>query len=133
MVRVAVGLWLGLALLGLLSGGYLWLLRSEVRTAVIARNVVRPEQVEDAVTSVLMSNTVVALLFAAAYSGFALALRAGRRWARVALSAVAALQLVLLVLSGLGSVANLVSIVLVVAALVVTWHGATSRWLAEKA
>lgn len=122
MLRGAVAAWLALAVFGLLNGGSLWLLRSEVRQALLAQQSLPANQVEETVTNLLLSNTVVAVLFAAAYVTFGLLLRAGRRWTRPVLTVVAVLQLVLVALSGLGNIANLVTVVLLVAALVFTWR-----------
>jgi hypothetical protein len=131
-LRSAVGVWLALAVFGLVNVGYLWLVRDSVRRLLIEQQHVRAEAAPALTQQLLVDNTITAAVLAAVYGSLAVLLRTGRSWARLALTAVAGLHLMLALLAGGRTVQNVLVVLLVLAGLVLTWRSTTSRWLAER-
>ncbi|GDY29461.1 hypothetical protein [Gandjariella thermophila] len=131
-LRGAVGVWLALAIFGLANAGYLWLLRDSVRRLLIEQQHVRPDDAPGLTHQLLVDNTVTAVLLAVVYAALAVLLRTGRSWARLGLTAVAGLHLALTLVAGGRTVQNVLVAVLILAGLLLTWRGTTSRWLAER-
>src|SRR5437879_3272692 len=129
-LRAAVGVWLALAVFGLVNAGYLWLVRDGVRRVLVEQQHVRAEQAAAVTHELLVDNSIAAVVLAVAYAGLGLLLRAGRGWARIGLSAVAGVHLLLVLSAGGRSVQNVFAVLLVLAGLVLTWRSTASSWLA---
>ncbi|MCP2165981.1 hypothetical protein [Goodfellowiella coeruleoviolacea] len=129
IVRVTVGVWLALAVFGLVNVGYLWLLRDRVRQLVASSAIVPADQVDQVTQGLLLTNTAIAVLFGGAYAGFALLLHRRRRWARIALTVVGALHLLLVLTNGL-SVQNLLVVLLIAAGVACAWSRGVAAWTA---
>lgn len=128
-LRGAVAVWLALAAFELLTAVAAWLNRNQIRNTLLEQRLISPDKVDAAVRDLLVQNTLVAGLFAAAYIAFGLLLFRGKTWARIAITVAAALQLVVLI-SGLSLVGVLI-LGLIASGLVLSWLPTTSRWLAE--
>ena len=121
-VRIAVGLWLAVAVFVLFTSAGLWFQRGEIE-----RMSGKPP---GEVTTFLLSLTVVAVIFAAGYGWLTWLLVKRRNWARIVLSLVALVHMLWLLVVGV-SAASLVTLLLICAAIVFTWQSATAQWLAE--
>lgn len=121
-VRIAVGLWLATAVFVLFTTAGLWFQRGQVQELT--------NWSSGQVTSFLVTLTVVAVIFAAAYASLAWTFLRRRNWARVVLSFLAIVHMVWLLFLGI-SAANLVTLLLICAAIVFTWQRAAAQWLAE--
>lgn len=121
-VRIAVGLWLATAVFVLFTTAGLWFQRGQVQELT--------NWSSGQVTSFLVTLTVVAVIFAAAYALLAWTFLRRRNWARVVLSFLAIVHMVWLLFLGI-SAANLVTLLLICAAIVFTWQRAAAQWLAE--
>ncbi|GAA3638886.1 hypothetical protein C8D88_101206 [Lentzea atacamensis] len=121
-VRIAVGLWLAIAVFVLFTTAGLWFQRGEIE-----RLSGRPPA---DVTNFLVALTVVAVIFAALYGLLTRLLVKRKNWARVALSVVSIVHMIWLLLVGV-STANLVVLLLICVAIVFTWQARTAQWLAE--
>ncbi|GGM69812.1 hypothetical protein GCM10012275_45450 [Longimycelium tulufanense] len=129
--HLAVGFFLALAAFVVLQAILLWLNQDAMRRNLVDRGLVQAAEADAAVRTLLVQNTVVNVLFGAADAGFALLLRRGRVWARVALTVVGMLQLFLLLVGGGLTASGLVAFALLAAGMATLWLPATSRWLAE--
>jgi hypothetical protein len=121
-VRIAVGLWLAVAVFVLFTSAGLWFQHGEIE-----RMSGKPP---GEVTNFLLSLTVVAVIFAAVYGWLTWIFLKRANWARVALSVVAIVHMLWLLIVGV-SAASLVTLLLICAAIVFTWQSATAQWLAE--
>lgn len=121
-VRIAVGLWLAVAVFVLFTSAGLWLQRGEIE-----RLSGKPP---GEVTTFLLALTVVAVIFAAVYGWLTRLFLKRRGWARIALSLVAIGHMLWLLIVGV-SAANLVTLLLICGAIVFTWQSAAAQWLAE--
>jgi hypothetical protein len=129
-LRSAVAVWVALAAFGLLTAAASWASRSQLRQVLLNQRLIPPDKIDATLQTLLVRNTLVFALFAAAYVAFGLVLYRGKSWARLALSLVAALQLLVLLSSGVSvSVALLFG--LIISGLVLSWLPASSRWLAD--
>lgn len=121
-VRIAIGLWLAIAVFVLFTTVGLWFQRGEIER-ISSRS-------SADVTNFLVALTVVSVIFAAVYGWLTRLLYKRRNWARVVLSVVSIVHMIWLLLVGL-SAANLVTLLLICAAIVFTWQARTAQWLAE--
>lgn len=121
-VRIAVGLWLAIAVFVLFTTAGLWFQRGEIE-----RLTNRPS---GEVTNFLLSLTVVAVIFAGLYAWLTRLFLKRKNWARIALSLIAIAHMLWLLVVGI-STASLVTLLLICAAVVFTWQSATAQWLAE--
>jgi hypothetical protein len=121
-VRIAVGLWLAVAVFVLFTSAGLWFQHGEIE-----RMSGKPP---GEVTNFLLALTVAAVVFAAVYGLLAWLLVRRRNWARIALTVVAVVHMLWLLLVGV-SAANLVTLLLICVAIVFTWQSATAQWLTE--
>ena len=121
-VRITVGLWLAIAVFVLFVTAGLWFQRGQVQELT--------RWSSGQVTSFLVTLTVVAVVFAAAYAWLTRLFLRRKNWARVALSIVAVLHAIWLLLLGV-SAANLVTLLLICIAIVFTWQRRTAEWFAE--
>ncbi|MFD9699330.1 hypothetical protein [Lentzea sp. NPDC059081] len=121
-VRVAVGLWLAIAVFILFTTAGLWFQRAEI------------EQLSGRpagdVTTFLVALTVVGVIFAALYGWLTRTFLRRKGWARPALSIVAVVHMMWLLIVGV-SAASLVTLLLICVAIVFTWQRATAQWVAE--
>lgn len=121
-VRIAVGLWLAIAVFVLFVTAGLWFQRGQVQELTTWSS--------GEVTGFLATLTVIAVIFAAAYAWLTRLFLRRRNWARIALSIMAILHMLWLLFLGI-SAANLVTLLLICAAIVFTWQSSTAQWLAE--
>jgi hypothetical protein len=121
-VRIAVGLWLAIAVFVVFTTAGLWFQRGEVQQLT--------NWTSGQVTSFLTTLSVVALIFVAAYAWLTRLFLRRRNWARIALSFIAIVHMIWILFLGV-SAANLVTLLLICAAIVFTWQRATAQWLAE--
>lgn len=121
-VRIAVGLWLAIAVFVVFTTGGLWFQRGEVQQLT--------NWTSGQVTSFLTMLTVAALIFVAAYAWLTRLFLRRRNWARIALSFIAIVHMIWILFLGV-SASNLVTLLLICAAIVFTWQRATAQWLAE--
>lgn len=121
-VRIAVGLWLAIAVFVLFTTAGLWFQRGEIE-----RLTNRPS---GEVTNFLLSLTVLAVIFAGLYAWLTRLFLKRKNWARIALSLIAIAHMLWLLVVGI-STASLVTLLLICAAVVFTWQSATAQWLAE--
>lgn len=121
-VRIAVGLWLAIAVFVLFTSAGLWFQRGEIEQLSG-----RPP---GEVTNFLIALTVVAVIFAAVYAWLTRLFLKRRNSARIALSLVAIGHMLWLLIVGV-SAANLVTLLLICAAIVFTWQRAAAQWVAE--
>jgi hypothetical protein len=121
-VRIAVGLWLATAVFVLFTVVGLWFQRGHVQELT--------KWSSDQVTSFLVTLTVVAVIFAAAYAWLTRAFLRRKNWARVALSVISIVHMIWILFLGV-SAANLVTLLLICVAIVFTWQSRTAQWLAE--
>lgn len=121
-VRIAVGLWLAIAVFVLFTTAGLWFQRGEIE-----RLTNRPS---GEVTNFLLSLTVVAVIFVGLYAWLTRLFLKRKNWARIALSLIAIAHMLWLLVVGI-STASLVTLLLICAAVVFTWQSATAQWLAE--
>ena len=121
-VRIAVGLWLAIAVFVLFTTAGLWFQRGQVQELT--------KWSSGQVTGFLLTLTVIAVLFAAAYAWLTRTFLRRRNWARIALSTVAVVHMIWILLLGV-SAANLVTLLLICAAIVFTWQSAAAQWVAE--
>lgn len=126
-VRVAVGLWLATATFGVLNTIYYWTQFGAVRDALAKLGSADPAQ---GASTLLTFHSVTMVLFAVPYVLFALLLRRGRPWARVALTAVAVLELLYLVGQGVNAEGVLIAMLLA-GALLTSWWRTSTDWLLE--
>ncbi|MEU5691476.1 hypothetical protein [Actinosynnema sp. NPDC020468] len=124
-VRGAVGVWYALAAFGLVNVAYLWSQRDTLTEAAAKSGFG-----SDAVTSLLVQLTIVAVVVGVGYAVFARLLRRGVRWSRGAISSVAALHALWVVLSGAGP-ANIVVLLLIAGGLAFTWVRGTAEWVRQ--
>lgn len=122
-LRIAAGCWLATAVFGLLNVISLWFLRQQVAD--------RAKVPVGEVTGLVVSITLVTLVFAGAYVYLTLKLYRRRRWARGVISAVAVAHMLWLLLLGV-SAATLVTLLLISVGAVLTWNPRTAQWIAEK-
>ena len=121
-VRIAVGLWLALAVFVLFTTAGLWFQRGEIEQL--------SGKPPGEVTVFLISLTVPAVIFAALYGWLTRLFLRRRNWARIALSLLSIVHMLWLLIVGI-SPASLVTLLLICAAIVFTWQSATAQWLAE--
>lgn len=121
-VRIAVGLWLAIAVFVLFTTAGLWFQRGEVQELT--------GWTSGQVTSFLATLSVVALLFVAAYALLTRLFLKRRNWARIALSFVAIVHMIWILFVGI-SASSLVTLLLICVAIVFTWQARTAQWLAE--
>ncbi|MDX8037522.1 hypothetical protein SK803_45625 [Lentzea sp. BCCO 10_0856] len=121
-VRIAVGLWLALAVFVLFTTAGLWFQRGEIEKL--------SGKPPGEVTVFLISLTVPAVIFAALYGWLTRIFLRRRNWARIALSLLSIVHMLWLLIVGI-SPASLVTLLLICAAIVFTWQSATAQWLAE--
>ena len=121
-VRIAVGLWLAIAVFVVFTTAGLWFQRGEVQRLT--------NWTSGQVTGFLTMLSVVALVFVAAYAWLTRLLLRRRNWARIALSVIAIVHMIWILFLGV-SAANLVTLLLICAAIVFTWQRATAQWVAE--
>ncbi|MGW6937266.1 hypothetical protein ACWGE0_44960 [Lentzea sp. NPDC054927] len=121
-VRIAVGLWLALAVFVLFTTAGLWFQRGEIEKL--------SGKPPGEVTVFLISLTVPAVIFAALYGWLTRLFLRRRNWARIALSLLSIVHMLWLLIVGI-SPASLVTLLLICAAIVFTWQSATAQWLAE--
>ncbi|WP_434452570.1 hypothetical protein [Lentzea sp. E54] len=121
-VRIAVGLWLALAVFVLFTTAGLWFERGAVQELT--------GWTSAEATSFLATLTVAALIFVAAYAWLTRLLLKRRGWARVALSIVSIVHMIWILFVGV-TPANLVTLLLISVAIVFTWQARTAKWLAE--
>ncbi|NGY58802.1 hypothetical protein G7043_07655 [Lentzea sp. NEAU-D13] len=121
-VRIAVGLWLAIAVFVVFTTVGLWFQRGEVQQLT--------NWTSEQVTSFLTMLSVVALIFVAAYALLTRLFLRRRNWARIALSFIAIVHMIWILFLGV-SASNLVTLLLICAAIVFTWQRATAQWLAE--
>ncbi|MFC3892195.1 hypothetical protein ACFOWZ_11980 [Lentzea rhizosphaerae] len=121
-VRIAVGLWLAIAVFVLFTTAGLWFQRGQVQELT--------KWSSGQVTSFLLTLTVIAVLFAAAYAWLTRTFLRRKNWARIALSTVAVVHMIWILFLGV-SAANLVTLLLICAAIVFTWQSAAAQWVAE--
>ncbi|MDX8144610.1 hypothetical protein SK854_21015 [Lentzea sp. BCCO 10_0061] len=121
-VRIAVGLWLAIAVFVLFTTAGLWFQRGEVQELT--------GWTSGQVTSFLATLSVVALLFVAAYALLTRLFLKRRNWARIALSFIAIVHMIWILFVGI-SASSLVTLLLICVAIVFTWQARTAQWLAE--
>jgi uncharacterized protein YybS (DUF2232 family) len=121
-VRIAVGLWLAIAVFVLFTTAGLWFQRGQVQELT--------KWSSGQVTSFLLTLTAIAVLFAAAYAWLTRTFLRRKNWARIALSVVAVVHMIWILFLGV-SAANLVTLLLICAAIVFTWQRAAAQWVAE--
>lgn len=121
-VRIAVGLWLAIAVFVLFTTAGLWFQRGQVQELT--------KWSSGQVTGFLLTLTVIAVLFAAAYAWLTRTFLRHKNWARIALSVVAVVHMIWILFLGV-SAANLVTLLLICAAIVFTWQRAAAQWVAE--
>ena len=121
-VRIAVGLWLAIAVFVLFTTAGLWFQRGQVQELT--------KWSSGQVTSFLLTLTVIAVLFSAAYAWLTRTFLRRKNWARIALSTVAVVHMIWILFLGV-SAANLVTLLLICAAIVFTWQRAAAQWVAE--
>ncbi|WP_086667959.1 hypothetical protein [Lentzea kentuckyensis] len=121
-VRIAVGLWLAIAVFVVFTTAGLWFQRGEVQQLT--------NWTSGQVTSFLTTLSVAALIFVAAYAWLTRLFLRRRNWARIALSFIAIVHMIWILFVGV-SAASLVTLLLICAAIVFTWQRATAQWLAE--
>ncbi|HEX7302136.1 hypothetical protein [Lentzea sp.] len=121
-VRVAVGLWLAIAVFILFTTAGLWFQRGDIEQL--------SGRTAGDVTNFLIALTVVGVVFAALYGWLTRGFLQRRNWARAALSIVAIVHMMWLLLVGV-SAANLVTLLLICVAIVFTWQRAAAQWVAE--
>lgn len=121
-VRIAVGLWLAIAVFVVFTTAGLWFQRGEVQELT--------KGTSEQVTSFLTTLSVVALVFAAAYAWLTRLFLQRRSWARIALSITSIVHMILILFVGV-SAANLVTLLLICVAIVFTWQARTAQWFAE--
>ena len=121
-IRIAVGLWLAIAVFVLFTTAGLWFQRGQVQELT--------KWSSGQVTSFLLTLTVIAVLFSAAYAWLTRTFLRRKNWARIALSTVAVVHMIWILFLGV-SAANLVTLLLICAAIVFTWQRAAAQWVAE--
>jgi len=121
-VRIAVGLWLAIAVFVLFTTAGLWFQRGEVQQLT--------GWTSGQVTSFLATLSAVALLFVAAYALLTRLFLKRRNWARIALSFIAIVHMIWILFVGI-SASSLVTLLLICVAIVFTWQARTAQWLAE--
>ncbi|MBE9374885.1 hypothetical protein IQ251_10565 [Saccharopolyspora sp. HNM0983] len=130
MLRVSIVLWWIVAVVLLLQTGSMWLGRAELPGVLLRQGAVGAGAAQDRAEHLLLVNTLVAVVFAAAYLALGAALFRRRPWARIALSAVGVLHLLMLL--GTGAVLSVNAVVLVIgaAAAVLLWRRPSGDWIA---
>jgi hypothetical protein len=121
-VRIAVGLWLAIAVFVLFTIVGLWFQRGDIERL--------SGQAPGDVTTFLVTLTVVAVGLSALYAWLTRVFLKRRAWARISLTFVAIGHMLWLLLVG-PTAANLVTLLLICAAVIFTWQPATAQWLAE--
>ncbi|MFD4672308.1 hypothetical protein ACFWNN_21450 [Lentzea sp. NPDC058450] len=121
-VRIAVGLWLAIAVFLFLTTAGLWFQRAEVRELT--------DWSEGQITSFLATLSGVALFFVVAYGLLVWQFLKRKNWPRAALSFVAIVHMIWILFVGV-SASSLVTLLLICAAIVFTWQARTAQWLAE--
>lgn len=122
VVRIAVGLWLAVAVFVLFTAAGLWVQRDEIER-MSGRS-------PGDVTNFLVALTVVAVIFAAVYGWLGRLFVKRKNWARLALTIVSLVHLMWLLLVGI-SPANLVTLLLICVAIVFTWQSRAAQWVTE--
>jgi uncharacterized protein YybS (DUF2232 family) len=121
-VRIAVGLWLAIAVFVVFTTAGLWFQRGEVQALT--------GWTSGQVTGFLATLSGVALIFVAAYVVLTRLFLRRRNWARIALSFVSIVHMIWILFVGI-SASNLVTLLLICVAIVFTWQARTAQWLAE--
>ncbi len=121
-VRIAVGLWLAIAVFVLFTTAGLWFQRGEVQRLT--------DWTSGQVTSFLGTLSAVAVIFVVAYAWLTRLFLKRKNWARIALSLIAIVHMVWILFVGI-SASSLVTLLLICAAIVFTWQARTAQWLAE--
>ncbi|WP_188988587.1 hypothetical protein [Saccharopolyspora thermophila] len=117
-----------MAIVLLLQVALLWADRAELPQRLVERQVA-PAEAAARAHHLLLVNTGVAVVFAAAYLGFGALLFRRRAWARNAVSVFALVHLVMLLATGAVFGVHAVLLVLGVAAGVLLWRRASTDWL----
>ena len=121
-VRIAVGVWLAIAVFVLFTTAGLWFQRGEIERL--------SNRSSGEVTNFLLSLTVLSVIFAGLYAWLTRLFLKRKNWARIALSLIAIAHMLWLLVVGI-STASLVTLLLICVAIVFTWQSATAQWLAE--
>lgn len=121
-VRIAVGLWLALAVFVLFTTAGLWFQHGEVQRLT--------GRTSEQVTNFLGTLSAAAVIFVVAYAWLTRLFLKRRNWARIALSFIAVVHMIWLLFVGV-SASSLVTLLLICLAIVFTWQASTAQWLAE--
>jgi hypothetical protein len=121
-VRIAAGLWLAAAVFALLTAISLWVLRGELAS--------RAGVPVGELTGLLVTVTVVTVVFGVVYVLLVSKLYQARKWSRPALSVVGIVHMLWLFVTGV-SASSLVTLLLISVAVVLTWQRRTAQWMAE--
>ncbi|WP_394615175.1 hypothetical protein JNUCC0626_35975 [Lentzea sp. JNUCC 0626] len=121
-VRIAVGLWLAIAVFVFLTTAGLWFQRDEVRELT--------KWSSGQITSFLTTVSVITLIFVVAYVLLVWQFLKRKNWPRAALSFTAIAHMIWILYVGV-SASSLVTLLLICVAIVFTWQARTAQWLAE--
>ncbi|GAA4620934.1 hypothetical protein [Saccharopolyspora hordei] len=128
-LRFSVVLWWTVAILLLLQAGLMWSGRAQLVQQIAEQQHVMAADAAARAQQLVWVNTGLAVVLAAAYLGFGVALYRRHAWARIGLSAFALLHLVLVLGSGAVLSVHLALLVLGVVAAVLLWRAPSTEWL----
>lgn len=128
-VRAGVGFWCALAAFLLVQAAFSWSGRPALEQQLAAARRLAPEQAAAQAQHMLLLNTGLAVLFAAAYAVLGLLVLKQRAWARIAVSGVLAVQLAMAMGSLSLSAVNLIVLVLGGAAAWCCWTRSAAEWV----
>ncbi|GAB3294002.1 hypothetical protein [Parasphingorhabdus pacifica] len=130
MLRVSVGLWCALAAFLLAQAGFAWTGRADLQNRLLDSGAApSASEAADQARSLLLTNTWIALGFAAVYLTLGLLLLRRLAYVRVVLTVLAALHLVLVLGSAALSLVNVIVFALLGAALATVWRRTSTHWL----
>ncbi|MDA3628083.1 hypothetical protein OU415_21800 [Saccharopolyspora sp. WRP15-2] len=118
-----------MAFLLLLQAGLMWSGRSELVQQLGEQQQLVPADATARAQQMIVANTGIAVVLAAAYFGFGAAVLKRHSWARVALTAFALVHLVLVLGSGAVFSVHTILLVLGGTAAVLMWRQPSTEWL----
>lgn len=128
-LRYAIVLWWTVAILLLLQAGLMWSGRAELVQQLAVQQQLAPADAAGRAQQMILANTGIAVVLAAAYLGFGVALIKRHSWARIGLSAFALVHLVLVLGSGAVFSVHTILLVLGGTAAVLLWRAQSTEWL----
>lgn len=128
-LRYAIVLWWVVALVLAWQTALMWFGRAELAGRMIEQHQATPADAVERAQQLLVMNTGIAAVLAAAYLVLGALLFKRRPWARIVLSVFAVLHLVMLLGTGAVFSVNVILLILGAAAAVLMWRRSSTDWL----